>query len=150
MAIESELAFDIDMDSYDELRECCKGKKVCSVCWDKFIVPSVKLIQDVLLNKLKFYKTLWTFSGSRGVHCRVFDDYARAMTNEEREAVYNMCIAEAVSYNVVLRLDSPITKDRTHLLKVPLMIHPGSQRLITPFIAKDVEDFVVEDVPYLE
>jgi DNA primase small subunit len=74
---EAELAFDIDMDKYDHLRQCCKGKEVCSLCWGEFAVPAMGLIEETLRRKLMLYKTLWTFSGSRGVHCRVFDHAAR-------------------------------------------------------------------------
>lgn len=44
----AELKFDIDLDQYDDVRLCCQGKKMCSECWQEFIVPAVRFIHSVL------------------------------------------------------------------------------------------------------
>ena len=35
------------MDSYDTVRKCCSGKKVCSKCW-MFIAVAVKVLDETL------------------------------------------------------------------------------------------------------
>lgn len=104
-AIGNELAFDIDMDAYDHLRQCCKGKRICRTCWADYVVPAVKLLEHTLTTRLYFYQTLWTFSGSRGVHCRVFDKAARDMDNNQRQAAIDIMADAANRSMVELHLD---------------------------------------------
>ena len=33
IAVEREFVIDIDLSDYDNIRTCCKGKKMCSRCW---------------------------------------------------------------------------------------------------------------------
>lgn len=76
----TDLAFDIDMDVYDKERTCgCKGKMICRECWNDFIVPAVEIIDDFIRKTYKLL--LWTFSGGRGVHLRVFDYDARVLSS---------------------------------------------------------------------
>jgi DNA primase catalytic subunit len=83
--IATDLAFDIDIDAYDSERTGgCRGKQICDTCWLEFIVPSVKIIDDVLRNTYKYRLLLWTFSGGRGAHLRVMDGKAALLTVEER------------------------------------------------------------------
>lgn len=41
---EKELVFDIDMDEYDDVRTCCKGKRVCNQCF-RFLTGAAKVIE---------------------------------------------------------------------------------------------------------
>lgn len=83
----TDLAFDVDMDSYDDLRTCCSGKEICDECWTEIIVPVVELIDRVMRESYGFKVLLWTFSGGRGVHLRVFDHEARTMDLDKRNEV---------------------------------------------------------------
>jgi len=84
--LEKEMVFDIDMDSYDEVRSCCSGANVCQKCW-KFLNVAAKLLNDLVKDEFMFENCLWVFSGRRGVHCWICDPEARNMTNEQRTAV---------------------------------------------------------------
>lgn len=70
------------MDDYDDVRKCCQGKSICDVCWDLFIVPAVGVLHSVLIDVYQYKVTLWTFSGGRGIHVRVFDDEARRLDSQ--------------------------------------------------------------------
>jgi len=80
------MVFDIDMDSYDDVRTCCTGAQVCQKCWS-YLNVAAKLITDMLRDNFDFTNCLWVFSGRRGVHCWICDPEARNMTNEMRTAV---------------------------------------------------------------
>ena len=47
--------FDIDADSYDEVRTCCQGKRICQKCWIFFSV-GIKVIDKLLKGLLYTYK----------------------------------------------------------------------------------------------
>ena len=86
--VATDLAFDVDLDQYDHLRTCgCKGKSICDLCWIEFIVPAVQIIDKVIREGYSYKQLLWTFSGGRGVHLRVFDNEARRKDSQERELV---------------------------------------------------------------
>jgi DNA primase catalytic subunit len=81
---------------------------------------------------------LWTFSGRRGVHCRVFDDMARAFGKETRAAAIKYCLLRAKELDCDLRLDEPVTKDPKHLIKVPFTVNPKTGKLVVPFNPEEV------------
>ena len=45
--IARELVFDIDMDAFNEVRNCCKDAKVCHKCW-KFMNVAIRVIDATL------------------------------------------------------------------------------------------------------
>jgi DNA primase small subunit len=70
--IEREFIFDFDMNDYDDVRTCCKGKKVCEKCW-RLLVIAVEVIERALAEDFDLHKLMFVFSGGRGLHIWVCD-----------------------------------------------------------------------------
>jgi DNA primase small subunit len=96
-----ELVFDVDLDSYYEkkqfipkpgqlnVRSCCTNeKKACSKCW-RLAKFASQFLFLVLTKVFGFDKSTihFVFSGRRGMHCIVFDDRARLLTEKQRKAI---------------------------------------------------------------
>lgn len=88
MAVQSrELVFDVDLDSYDDVRICgCEKAQVCNSCW-LLAVGAMQVIHDKITEDLGYKHVLWVYSGRRGVHGWVCDDGARLLSAEKRDAV---------------------------------------------------------------
>lgn len=82
-AIEREFIIDIDMDDYDHIRTCCKGKKLCKKCWN-YIKSAYYVLKKILKEAFGFVHILWVFSGRRGLHAWICDKSARSMNKKLR------------------------------------------------------------------
>ena len=86
-----ELVIDVDLDDqlegmYDRRGICgCAGQKrtVCEVCWHVFMDPA-QAAMEVLLRHFGVTKYIVYFSGRRGLHWWLLDDWIIMMTNGER------------------------------------------------------------------
>jgi len=81
-----ELVFDIDMDLYNGVRQCCTGKQSCPQCWC-LAKTAVRAIDYLLANVFNYKDVLWVYSGNKGFHCWVSDDAARFMTETQRRGL---------------------------------------------------------------
>lgn len=82
-----ELIFDIDMDDYDEVRNCgCSGPQICPICWN-FMKMAVKVMDRGLREDFGFQHIAWFYSGRRGMHGWVCDEHAITLTDEARGAI---------------------------------------------------------------
>ena len=133
--MEKEMVFDIDMDSYDDVRTCCSGANVCQKCW-KYLNIAAKLLNDLVRENFKFENCLWVFSGRRGVHCWICDPEARSMTNEMRAAV--------TGYFDLVR-----GNEHSDKLSLPSPMHPMLQKAFD-FLNGYFEDIVIDTQNLLE
>lgn len=110
-----ELIFDIDLNDYDEVRNCgCKNTDICCKCW-KLMIMAIKVLDIGLREDFGFNYIAWFYSGRRGVHAWVCDKIARYLTNEGRSAISNY---------FELNFEN-LSKDT---LSLPFPLHPSHDR----------------------
>ncbi len=83
-----EFVLDIDLNDYNDMRNCCTDSNVCDKCWN-LIRAAQKLTDKTLLEQYNCKQVLWVFSGRRGVHCWVFDKDYRFAAPSLRGAMLN-------------------------------------------------------------
>ncbi len=143
------LVFDVDLDAAAhagraQLAGCpCDfaRKECCDVCWVAFMTPAMMRMRALLCDTLGFAQVLFFFSGRRGFHVWVMDPEALAMGNEERGAMARLALAHGVA------VDEGVTANCTHLLKMPLMPHPATGRVVTPIAHDRLVDFLPSWAP---
>ena len=115
------LVFDIDVDDDKIDRTCaCKNyKKVCDECWREFMTPALSRVYDFLDKIMKYKSILIVFSGRRGAHVWVLDPCVWEYTLGQRQRILT-------EFNDVKLLDTPVTLDFRHLIKLPLSLHPAT------------------------
>lgn len=146
----TDLIFDIDMDTYDDYRKCgCEGKQICDDCWREFIVPAVTLMETMLRETYQYKLLLWTFSGGRGVHLRVFDSCARKLDKAQRQDIIQSIKTQAKAEGFPLILDEGVTINLKGLLRLPFSIHGDTGLVVVPFDPAKVANFRVSEVPRL-
>lgn len=85
--IAREFTIDIDINEYDNVRNCCSGaENICSKCW-AYVVIAVKILNHLLRYQFGFKSLLWVFSGRRGMHCWVSDDVALKLNRDTRTSL---------------------------------------------------------------
>lgn len=151
---------DLDLPDYADLSECkdelCSGKGgvICDACWQRFMVPSIEVLQIVLRHDLGLKRILWSFSGRKGVHAEIFDGWCCALDNEARKHLtqfisHRDTLSRAARKlpreedplsaqpRVLPRLDVAVSTQTRHLLKAVFSPHPDSGRLALPLSAAD-------------
>lgn len=121
------LVVDVDMNPTNASKRTCpcgnNDKLVCNVCWEQFLVPAMREIHRVFIEVFNFKSVLTVFSGRRGFHVYVLDREVWEYTQEARKAVLSQFQDVDIDENVV---------DVGHLLKAPLIVHPGTGRRAIP------------------
>lgn len=74
------------MNDYDDVRNCCQGKKVCKKCW-KLLVVAIEILRVTLEEDYDLHNFMYVFSGGRGVHIWVCDERARKLKDPVRRAL---------------------------------------------------------------
>jgi DNA primase small subunit len=70
----------------DYPRNCCEGKAVCEQCF-VLVKAAIRILDYSLRHEFGFCRIGFVFSGRRGVHCWVFDEAARMLSDAERNEV---------------------------------------------------------------
>eukprot|EP01064_Diplonema_japonicum_P016698 TRINITY_DN24718_c0_g1_i1.p1 TRINITY_DN24718_c0_g1~~TRINITY_DN24718_c0_g1_i1.p1 ORF type:complete len:426 (+),score=86.61 TRINITY_DN24718_c0_g1_i1:58-1335(+) len=133
---ERELVFDIDASDYDDIRVCCKDKKMCEDCWG-FMRSGVKILNRILTHDFGFKHLLWVFSGRRGIHCWVSDETARKLTNEQRASIAKY---------IEVHLGGKTLEDSKIAIEKDLAAdwsHPTFKTLYNTFVKSAFEDIVL-------
>ncbi len=160
-ATRREFVLDVDINDYE--RVCCAADdpSVCERCWT--LLRGAALVGEHLLSSLLgVRRTVWTFSGRRGVHCWVFDRRVLALDTDARRQLLDLltgplarsdvgarmlcadhyaryigCDRQGVDIDTAVdrlfpRFDSSVSKSTNHLLRAPFSIHGGSGCAVLP------------------
>lgn len=133
--IEKELAFDIDLTDYDDVRTCCSKTSICTKCW-KFITIATKILDVALREDFGFEHITWVFSGRRGAHCWVSDKRARQLDETKRRSV--------IEYLDVLK------NKGTKRLNLRRPYHPHIQRSIDTLKKDFLSIILIEQDPWVD
>ncbi|KAH3687756.1 hypothetical protein WICPIJ_001263 [Wickerhamomyces pijperi] len=133
--MEKELAFDIDLTDYDDVRTCCSKTAICTKCW-KFITIATKIMDVALREDFGFEHIIWVFSGRRGAHCWVSDKRARQLNESQRRSV--------IEYMDVLK------NKGTKRLNLRRPFHPHVQRSIDLLKAEFLDIILNEQDPWAD
>jgi len=74
------------MDDYNAVRSCCEGANMCVKCF-KFMKAAALILHRALEEDFGFENILMVFSGRRGIHLWVCDEFVRKMPNDVRASV---------------------------------------------------------------
>lgn len=158
-ATRREFVLDVDINDYD--RVCCASDdpNVCERCWT--LLRGAAIVGEHLLRSLLgVTRTVWMFSGRRGLHCWVFDRRVLALDNDSRRQmlelltgplarcdvhVRRMCAQTYAEYirgtvtdldlaidRAFPRFDSSVSKTTNHLLRMPFSVHGTSGCVVVP------------------
>jgi DNA primase small subunit len=148
-----ELALDVDLPEYAEVNTCkdesCANSFICENCWQQFMVPGIRILHRALTEDLGCEKIMFSFSGKKGIHCIVWDDWCCELGNNAR-AYLARYLSQGVdkhsssrkaaqiltSMNLgpqsLPRLDVPVTSQTRHLMKALFSPHPTSGLIELP------------------
>jgi len=135
------LFFDIDMEDYTNetstnrpshippAKRTCTCTTTCDACWILILRDPLVACMDFLKGFMEFTCVIPVYSGRRGFHIWVMDEWE--LDKESREYIVNKMPAI---------LDRNVTIQSTHLMKLFLVPHKTTGRLAIPIL--DVETFV--------
>ena len=123
-----ELAFDIDLTDYDDIRTCCDKANICLKCW-KFVTMSIKVVDTALREDFGFEHIMWVYSGRRGAHAWISDKLARELEDDKRKALtgYLEVIKGGAQGGKRIKLARPL---HPHLLRSIELLRPYFQSAI--------------------
>jgi hypothetical protein len=96
--LKKELIFDVDLHDYNTIdaqgryfRSCCGNddKKACAYCW-QWALYAAQFLQVALTKIYGFKNIRFAFSGRRGFHCFVADEWAMTLTEEQRRTFLSL------------------------------------------------------------
>ena len=128
MLLSKPLVFDVDISDYERERgnNCfCQGDKykVCDLCWKNFMRPALVELTGKIPQLFGFKSVFAVFSGRRGFHVWIVDETVWRYTPAQREAI---CA------RIESKIDTKVTTQFDHLVKLPLVLHPKTQKFAIP------------------
>jgi DNA primase catalytic subunit len=107
----------------------------------------IKAIHEFLVHVLGYSHILWTFSGGKGAHCRVFDDKVRKHGVAERKIILKDLKDWASKKGVAFKVDEQVTTDSNRLLGLPFSVHGDTLRILVPFDPAKPEELIIDNIP---
>lgn len=139
-----EFVIDIDLTSYDPVRNCCKGANICNKCWP-LASAAIEVIDKFLRETMDFKFILWVYSGRRGIHCWVCDARARNYTDRQRASLISaMNLFSVPDRIVVVHGLDPIADDMIGCLRPRFIERLKEQNL---FADKRIAECLLSVVP---
>ena len=135
--VRRELVIDIDVDGYTS-RSCgCGNAQFCRDCWLGYMNPTILAIDAFLRTELGLKKTIWAFSGRRGVHAFLLDtlDYDDELQDWIVKQVMKLRIPVGDT-TIPICIDSAVSLQKSHLLRSPFSKHPATGLINRTFVPR--------------
>jgi DNA primase catalytic subunit len=107
----------------------------------------IKVMHEFLVYVKEYKHIIWTFSGGKGAHCRVFDDKVRVVKTPERKEILEELKFWASKKGVTFKVDEQVTTDFNRILGLPFSVHGDTLRILVPFDPAKPEELLIEKIP---
>jgi len=134
------LFFEVDMDDYYDTikRTCqCKERECCDTCWQQVARKPLIDCLDFCCNFMEFKHVVPLFSGGRGFWIII---------NDPEVWLYDTESKTSFAKRVPARIDTGVTIQKNHLMKIPLTPHHRTGILCVPIL--DPQTFVPSMAPH--